>query len=216
MGDCWCGCWVGCQVEEQQSFKHGLADLAPTGLPRIYWKNRITKDKYEYNQLSKFSMKRWRRHGKLTASFIKVLAMEKKIQWKYNLSPIFFDPWNVFIMNPQLRAHLQIYCFFFFPRFGNTREGNEAKVLTRCIESPVLMRAFGRARWDSKGVLGLTSWISSHSSRVSILTVPCPAGALWIFLSSLSCSLDSSTCRGNRLDEFLSLNSSFRIYLREK
>lgn len=44
--------------------------------------------------------------------------------------------------------------------------------LTMRTGSSVLMRALGRASLDSKGVLGLTSLNSTHSSRVSFLTVP--------------------------------------------
>lgn len=65
-------------------------------------------------------------------------------------------------------------------------------ILTKRTGSPVLMRALGRANLDSKGVLGLISCTSSHSSRVSIRTVPCPSGAFWIFLSSRSCAFESS------------------------
>lgn len=97
------------------------------------------------------------------------------------------------------------YVFFFVYRqkrrlTGHNRCSNKITrnfillCLTMCNGSPVLILALLRASLDSKGVLGLNSWISSHSSRVSILTVPWPAGAFFILRSTNSSDLESSYC----------------------
>lgn len=53
--------------------------------------------------------------------------------------------------------------------------------------------AFGWASFDSNGVLVRAFWTSSHSSQVSILTVPWSGGAFFMFRSIISWDLDSSS-----------------------
>jgi hypothetical protein len=85
-------------------------------------------------------------------------------------------------------------------------ETNHKKhLLTSRTGSPVLIRACGRANFDSKGVLGLTSWTSSHSSRDSILTVPWSGWLFFILRSLLSWSVASCSFPQKQKIRFITL-----------